>query len=557
LAGAPAWMLANLLRVLPLAATLERAVTDAAEILLAAGIVFALAYGLLRSRIGILRWPLLSVSLLTLGFGTALGAWAWHEQRPRDVRGSATEEFSETLRTETTQAKPRKAKKKKKLTGRLYEEQWPTYGYDVQRTHLAPGWRRLRPPYHGLWKVKVRADIEFPPSVAYGKVYVAQQKGRFFALNARTGKVVWTRHFTRCAAASPTIADGIVYQAYMHELPCQKHAGGADGFVVAWNARNGKEYWRVRAGSVESSPVVVGKNLYFGSWDRHLYAYRLRGKRRPLLRWTFTADDQIVAAPAYAGRTLYIATSNGSVYGVDAKTGRQRWHATSFARFGRREYFYATPTVAYGRVFIGNADGTVYAFGATTGHLLWAHEVGTYVYTAAAVWRRTVFVGTWDGTFIALDARTGEPRWRFSAPSGITGAPTVLAGLVYFSTCGRCGAGGLRRVKIGPRAAFGLNARNGDPIWRFHDGKYSALVADGFRVYISGRNKVYALIPELRFQQLRKAKAREKCRELKRARARARCLSKARRGTSSGKRGSGTAGRTSKSKSRQRPPRRS
>ena len=103
-----------------------------------------------------------------------------------------------------------------------------------------------------------------------------------------------------------------------------------------------------------------------------------------------------------------IATSSGSVYGVDAKTGRQRWHSTSFSRFGRREYFYATPTVAYGRVYIGNADGTVYAFGASSGHLLWARQVGTYVYTAAAVWRKTVFVGTWDGTFIALDARTGD-----------------------------------------------------------------------------------------------------------------------------------------------------
>ena len=538
--------LANLLRVLPLAASLERAVTDAAEVLLAAGVGLALAYALLRSRIGFLRWPLLSISLLTLGFGTVLGAWAWHEKRPRDIRGSATEEFSNTLRTDTTQAKPKKGKKKKPLTGRRYEEQWPTYGYDAQRTHLAPGWRRLRPPYHGLWKLKARADIEFPPSVAYGKVYVAQQKGRFFAVNARTGKVVWTRHFPNCAAASPTIDNGIVYQAYMHRLPCRKHEGGAQGFVVAWNARNGKEYWRVKAGSVESSPVVVGKNLYFGSWDRHLYAYRLRGKRRPLHRWTFTADDQIVAAPAHAGRTLYVATSNGSVYGVDAKTGRQRWHATSFARFGRREYFYATPTVAYGRVFIGNADGTVYAFGAGTGHLLWAREVGTYVYTAAAVWRKTVFVGTWDGTFIALDARTGEPRWRFDAPSGITGAPTVLSGLVYFSTCGRCGAGGLRQVKIGPRATFALNARNGDPIWRFHDGKYSALVADGYRIYISGRNKVYALIPKLRWLKVQRAKAVEKCARLKRARARARCRSRARRGTTSGRRDLRREGRTSR-----------
>ena len=401
----------------------------------------------------------------------------------------------------------------------LTQVQWPTYGYDIQRTHLAPDWRNLRPPYHGLWKLKARADIEFPPSVAYRKVYVAQQKGRFYAVNARTGKIVWTKHFPNCSAASPTIADGIVYQAYMHTLPCSKHAAAAEGFVVAWNARNGRQLWRVRAGTVESTPLLVGKMLYFGSWDHHLYAYRLRGQRRPLLQWTFTADDQIVAAPASAGNLVIVASSNGSVYGVDRKTGRERWHATSFSRFGSREYFYATPTVAYDRVFIGNADGTVYAFGASSGRLIWARQVGTYVYTAAAVWRKTVFVGTWDGNFVALDARTRNVRWRYDAPASVTGAPTVLAGLVYFSTCGRCGAGGLRRVKNGPRGTWGLNARNGEPVWHFPDGKYSALVADGRRIYISGRNKVYALIPKLRWEKLKLLKAKEKCAQLKRASA--------------------------------------
>ena len=215
--------------------------------------------------------------------------------------------------------------------------------------------------------------------------------------------------------------------------------------------------------SVESSPLLVGNTLYFGSWDHKLYALTLRGRKRPRVRWTFEADDQVVAAPAYAGGTVFIATSNGSVYGVNARSGRMRWHATSFSRFGRREYFYATPSVAYGRVFIGNADGTVYAFGAATGKLLWARGVGTYVYTAAAVWRKTVYVGTWDGVFVALDARTGDIRWRYDAPASITGAPTVLAGLVYFSTCGRCGVGGLRRVKVGPNGTFALNARNGQP----------------------------------------------------------------------------------------------
>ena len=342
-----------------LAASLERAVTHSAELLLGAGVVLALAWALLRDRIGILRWGLLGLAIAALGAGAALGAWAWHEKQPRSVRGSATKEFSTVLRKES---KP----KKNSHTGRLYEEQWPTYGYDAQRTHLAPGWKRLRPPYHGLWQLKARADIEFPPSVAYGKVYVAQQKGRFYAINARTGKIVWTKHFSRCAAASPTIHDGIVYQAFMHPLPCAKHAGDARGFVIAWNARNGRELWRVEAGSVESSPLLVGNTLYFGSWDHRLYAYTIRGERKPALRWTFTADDQIVAAPAHANNSVFVATSSGSVYAVDASTGRMQWHATSFSRFGRREYFYATPTVAYGRVFIGNADGTVYAYGATT-----------------------------------------------------------------------------------------------------------------------------------------------------------------------------------------------
>ena len=517
-----------------LAASLERAVTDSAELLLGLGVLLALAWALLRSRIGILQWGVLALALLTIGVGTALGAWAWHEKRPRTVRGSATVEFSTVLRPPP----PPPPVVKNDRTGPKFREQWPTYGYDNERTHLAPfGWRRLRPPYHGLWKLKVHADIEFPPSLAYGNIYLAQQKGRFYALNARTKKIIWTKHFPNCAAASPTIADGIVYQAYMQRLPCGRHTPGARGFVIAWDARNGRELWHVRAGSVESSPLVVGRNLYFGSWDRRLYGYRLRGRHKPRLRWAFKADDQVVAAPAYAAGLIYIATSNGSVYAVDQRNGRARWHATSFARFGRREYFYATPTVAYGRVFIGNADGTVYAYGARTGHLLWARQVGTYVYTAAAVWRKTVFVGTWDGYFVALDARTGDIRWRHTAPASITGAPTVLAGLVYFSTCGRCGVGGLRRVKVGPRGTWAVNARNGDTVWRFHDGKYSALVADGYRVFISGQRKLYALIPRARFLKVQAAAERAKCDRFRKAKKRKRCLSKARRDTKSGKHG--------------------
>jgi outer membrane protein assembly factor BamB len=337
----------------------------------------------------------------------------------------------------------------------------------------------------------------------------------------------------------------------MHNRPCVKNAPGARGGIVALDAKTGRIKWRFGAGAVESAPVLVGRVLYFGAWDRRVYALNVRRKRHRLI-WSHQVDDKVVGAPAYSNGAVYVGTNGGRVYSLGARTGRERWHAESFSRFGRREYFYATPAVAYGRVFLGNTDGTVYAYGATTGHLLWARQAGTYVYTAPAVWRNIVYVGSWDGYFSAIDARTGDFRWRFHAPGGIMGAPTVLDGLVYFSTYGRFTQRHLRRVASGPRGTFALNARTGDLIWQFHDGHYSPVVADSRRIYIAGIRKLYALVPQARLQKIRRWQALARCDRFRKAKKREQCRSKARRGTTSGKPGSGKAARTSKSKTRPR-----
>ena len=54
------------------------------------------------------------------------------------------------------------------------EAQWPTYGRDVQRTHVSPA--KHRPPYRQVWMPRARHFIEFPPVVAYDKIFVAQQR---------------------------------------------------------------------------------------------------------------------------------------------------------------------------------------------------------------------------------------------------------------------------------------------------------------------------------------------------------------------------------------------
>jgi outer membrane protein assembly factor BamB len=417
---------------------------------------------------------------------TAGAIYYKHETRTREKRGSATVEFVTTAPVE-----------KKRPVRSIATVPWPTYGYDPARTR-ATSQLHIRPPFKQLWTFRTRSVLEFPPVVGYGRLFVTQFKGRLWAIDAAKGKPRWHKDFGHCAAASPTIGKNVIYVAYMQPLPCNRYPRTQRGFVVALLVRDkqgrnirGRVLWRFRSGPVESSPLLVRNVLYFGSWDHHVYALDVRNRKRPRLLWKFKADDEVNSSPAYSNGLVYFGTNSGSVYAVTSWTGKLQWKAQSFARFGDREYFYATPTVAYGRVYIGNTDGTLFAFGARTGHLLWARRAGTYIYTSAAVWRKKVYVGTWDGKVSAFSAATGDTVWSINAVGAVHGAPTILNGILYYSTCPLCGKGGTRYTKRGPPGTFGVDARNGRLLWRHWAGRYSPVVAGPDRLYLTGYTRIY------------------------------------------------------------------
>ena len=93
---------------------------------------------------------------------------------------------------------------------------------------------------------------------------------------------------------------------------------------------------------------------------------------------------------------------------------------------------YATPSVAKGRVLVGSTNARVYAFASSTGKLLWSMRTGSYVYSPAALSGGTAYIGSYDHRLYALSQTTGRIRWTFNAAGAISGAPTVLDGLVYF-----------------------------------------------------------------------------------------------------------------------------
>lgn len=357
---------------------------------------------------------------------------------------------------------------------------WPTYGFDPARTHAAPF--ALRPPFRVLWRYEAdRSLIEYPPVVADGRLFAGTHDGLVVAIDGATGRAAWHRRVPGCVAASPAVAGPLVVVATMGPPPDCGSAATAE--VVAFRRDTGAVVWTHRDLTVESPPLVVGGSVVVGAWDGTVIALSLSDGRT---HWRFRTGAAVKAGAALAGGTLYVGSYDGAMYAIEAARGTLRWSTRVGAPF------YATAAVADDIVVAATTDGVVHAFAARTGRELWARKIGRFAYSAAALAGGRVFVGSYDHHLYALDARTGDELWSAEAPGPISGAPTALGDLVYFSSCGSCSA---YESNPAARRSFAVDAATGRLVWRFPDGEYSPVVADGVRVYLTGYTALYGLTP--------------------------------------------------------------
>ena len=153
-----------------------------------------------------------------------LAYYLYVQGKGRDIRGSSTVEFVPTEPAPTPPApKPQPEARHARLSGPLTRVDWPTFGYDGRRLRYLPS--PLRPPFRVEWTFRAHHLIEFPPAVAYGRVYVANNPGTLFAVSAKTGRLGWRFASGRCTAASPAVANGLVYEAFLNKAAVQPEAG--------------------------------------------------------------------------------------------------------------------------------------------------------------------------------------------------------------------------------------------------------------------------------------------------------------------------------------------
>ena len=258
---------------------------------------------------------------------------------------------------------------------------WDTWSFDLQYTYFSSPVVANGIVYAGasddnlyalnaktgalLWQHTTAGQAVYPPAVANGVVYVSS--GSLYALNATTGALIWQSPdgFT----FSPAVANGVVYSV----------AGG----LYALNATTGNVIWEYQTlSSASSSPVVAGGRVYVNSYENNLYAVSaLTGS----LIWTFPVASTL--PPAVDRNTVYVADNVSKIYALNAATGALKWTYDT-----HDDLISSPPVVANGLVYL-SSDHNLTVLNASTGAQVWL--MGTGVNTSSpTVANGIVYVGT-------------------------------------------------------------------------------------------------------------------------------------------------------------------
>lgn len=358
---------------------------------------------------------------------------------------------------------------------------WPLFGRVPERTHYLPAPERfLDPPLRQAWSINTHALIEFPPAIANGVAYVVNKYGNAKAVRLSDRKILWERNPNPQDTGTPTDVTAPVY-----------HRGkvffaDVDGDLVAVDAATGKEVWtRKLAGHLESSPMAVSGTLYLGTDKTNVVAVRAADGK---VLWQFNSPGAIKASPSFHDGHVFVADYESGVFCLDAGSGKLIWrmNTSKVPPFGEGGFF-SSPAVAFGRVYAGRDDGTIYAFDAKTGKVDWAFPTHDFVYGSPAVAEvpgtpPTVYIGSYDEHFYALDASSGKQRWRYDVGGPVPGTATVIGHTVYTSS-------------FKTQKSIGLDVRTHRKTFELKQAGYTPMVSDGRRLYLIGYYTLIGLQP--------------------------------------------------------------
>lgn len=170
-----------------------------------------------------------------------------------------------------------------------------------------------------LWSYKTQGGIFSSPASFHNSIIVGSGDSNIYCLTSE-GKLKWKVSTGASVLGSPIVKDGKVY------------IGGSDGKFRAIDAENGNIIWTFTGigGAIVSKPLIYKDQIYFGAWDKNLYALNMKDGS---LSWKWTNGkgnrmfSPAMVIPVAAQGAVFIVAPDRYITALDAETGKELWRS--------------------------------------------------------------------------------------------------------------------------------------------------------------------------------------------------------------------------------------
>ncbi|WP_166360094.1 outer membrane protein assembly factor BamB [Pseudomonas akapageensis] len=283
--------------------------------------------------------------------------------------------------------------------------------------------------YNGdvLWKKDLELPVSGAVGVGSGLVMIGTLKGEVVAMDAISGEEKWRSRVTSEVLAPPaTNGDVVVVQTQ-------------DDRVIGLDAATGNQRWihestpAVLTLRGTGAPIVTNRLAIAGLSTGKVIALDTQNgvpvwEQRVAIPQGRSELDRVVDIDGgllLSGGTIYVASYQGRVAGLDLESGRVLWQRDASS--------YAGVSQGFGNVYVSLASGTVEGIDERSSTALWSNDsLARRQLSAPEVYSSYVAVGDLEGYLHLLSQVDGRFVGRERIDSdGLRARPLVVGDMIY------------------------------------------------------------------------------------------------------------------------------
>jgi outer membrane protein assembly factor BamB len=313
------------------------------------------------------------------------------------------------------------------------------------------------------WRIETGGQISASPTFADGTLYLGNNNGSLYAIDAASGRVFWIARVPNSLMSAPLIYNDVIIvgegdPTSRTSTPSEPvMVGEGPSALIGFDRATGDVRWQTSlSGSAMPTPAIIGGILINHDGAGWINGLDPSTGDKRYQRWIGSMASMSAILPIGDGDFVTTGVGSNAAWRLRANGAAIVWRSL-FARGasgigdcppvtdGRRVYCdYVAPVLPDAFTVIGNlAVERAYALDASTGALLWdvALESGSLpVRNEAAIPLLAdgkLFLGSAIAPWMhAIDTKTGLLTWEAHVRGAVKGGIVDVDGTIYFGDLG-------------------------------------------------------------------------------------------------------------------------